>query len=694
MKKAFLIIGCCFLFTGNSFSQGGTWAWMKGNNYSNSSGVYGDQGVAAPDNTPPCLYEPCEWKDKNGDFWLFGGYSYTGYTTDVWKYSVAGNTWTWIKGEGIGNIPGVYGTKGIPGMSNHPGSRGFGMASWVDTSGNFWLFGGFGLDSYGDYGQLNDLWRYNPSTNEWTWMKGSNQADQIGTFGTITVPNVNNIPSAREETNGAWTDKNNNLWLFGGLGNSNKYNDVWKYDVHTNLFAWMKGTPQGGGTAIYGTIGVPNANNTPGPRYIYCKWKDTSENFWIFGGSTGNSTTDQIWRYNPTTNEWTFIKGAMNAVTSPQYGTPCVWSASNTLGSRTENRACWCTPDGNLWSFGGGSLGSTPRDDLWFYQTAHSRWVFVRGATTPNAAAIFAAQGVGNSSNRPNCTLGSISWIDNDQNLWLFGGMGNTDFDNYYNALWRYTPETGCPRGFIYGTITGSATHVCENSCVDFFDSVSSNATAWQWLFPGAVPSSSADQNPTNICYPDSGLYNVTLIITTPFGNDTLTMSNYITVNATPLPTITQNGDVLTCSSASAYQWQLSNTDISGATEQSYTYTESGLYTVLVTDSNGCSNYASIEVNVQVIENCSFIIPDAFSPNNDGNNDQFHLLQTGIILQDLSVFNRWGEKVFETDDINRSWNGTFRGVQLSSDVYTYYAQGTCTQSGEKIFQKGNVTLVR
>src|SRR6185436_9489400 len=85
--------------------------------------------------------------------------------------------------------------------------------------------------------------------------------------------------------------------------------------------------------------------------------------------------------------------------------------------------------------------------------------------------------------------------------------------------------------------------------CIDFFDSSSNNPTSWQWSFPGGNPSSSTDQNPAFICYDLPGVYDVTLITTGPDGNDTLTLSNYITVYATPpFPTITQVGYTLTSS--------------------------------------------------------------------------------------------------------------------------------------------------
>jgi PKD repeat protein len=142
-----------------------------------------------------------------------------------------------------------------------------------------------------------------------------------------------------------------------------------------------------------------------------------------------------------------------------------------------------------------------------------------------------------------------------------------------------------------------SVTELCEKFCVNFLDSSSNNPSGWLWLFAGGSPASSTDQNPTHICYQNPGTYDVTLITTNANGNDTLTLSNYITVYSTPpLPTITQNGYILTSSAADFYQWQFNNADIPGATNQSYTATLTGYYTILISDSNSCSSSATVYV--------------------------------------------------------------------------------------------------
>ena len=83
--------------------------------------------------------------------------------------------WTWISGADTLLQAGTYGIKGVPAAANVPGAR-YGSAAWTDSTGNFWLFGGYGLDSIGTENYLNDLWRYDPDNDMWTWMSGSDIA--------------------------------------------------------------------------------------------------------------------------------------------------------------------------------------------------------------------------------------------------------------------------------------------------------------------------------------------------------------------------------------------------------------------------------------------------------------------------------------------------------------------------------------
>src|ERR1700691_4599853 len=85
-----------FCFTLPSSAQVGQWTWMHGDSTANGLVNYGVQGVPAATNNPPGVYEPCEWTDLNGNFWLFGGLDDNANVySALWEYSVSLNEWTW-----------------------------------------------------------------------------------------------------------------------------------------------------------------------------------------------------------------------------------------------------------------------------------------------------------------------------------------------------------------------------------------------------------------------------------------------------------------------------------------------------------------------------------------------------------------------------------------------------------------------
>jgi gliding motility-associated-like protein len=119
-----------------------------------------------------------------------------------------------------------------------------------------------------------------------------------------------------------------------------------------------------------------------------------------------------------------------------------------------------------------------------------------------------------------------------------------------------------------------------------------------------------------------------------------------------------------------------------------------GIYTVVVMDSTGCSTTEQITVNDLNID-CDFFIylPNAFTPNADGENDLLYLRGKGIESFTMVIYNRWGNKVFETSDINEGWDGTYKGKPLNSAVFVYVVNATFT-NGETIFKKGDVSILK
>ncbi|MEO5675174.1 MAG: gliding motility-associated C-terminal domain-containing protein, partial [Chitinophagales bacterium] len=116
-------------------------------------------------------------------------------------------------------------------------------------------------------------------------------------------------------------------------------------------------------------------------------------------------------------------------------------------------------------------------------------------------------------------------------------------------------------------------------------------------------------------------------------------------------------------------------------------------YTVTIADSNGCST-SSDTARVNIDLGCShLVIPSAFSPNNDGRNDFFHVLSQGVISLSLTLYNRWGELIFSTSDPDSTWDGRVNGKEQPAGVYIWVLKASL-DDGTVINRNGNVTLVR
>ncbi|HIA10730.1 MAG TPA: T9SS type B sorting domain-containing protein [Flavobacteriales bacterium] len=114
-----------------------------------------------------------------------------------------------------------------------------------------------------------------------------------------------------------------------------------------------------------------------------------------------------------------------------------------------------------------------------------------------------------------------------------------------------------------------------------------------------------------------------------------------------------------------------------------------GPYNVTITDANGCDTVVTIEL---IAPNNDLFIPTAFSPDSDGNNDKFYV-RGDLISLNMIIYNRWGEKVFETTDKTKRWDGKLNGTPLPSDSYGYYIEIVLPDGTEQIF-KGDILLVR
>lgn len=98
-------------------------------------------------------------------------------------------------------------------------------------------------------------------------------------------------------------------------------------------------------------------------------------------------------------------------------------------------------------------------------------------------------------------------------------------------------------------------------------------------------------------------------------------------------------------------------------------------------------------ITAHFITPIAVFIPTAFSPNGDGLNDVLNIMGQGIVSMNLSIYDRWGQRVFQTNDINATWDGKFEGKELNSGVFAYKLFAVLAD-GTEVNQKGNITLMR
>ena len=119
------------------------------------------------------------------------------------------------------------------------------------------------------------------------------------------------------------------------------------------------------------------------------------------------------------------------------------------------------------------------------------------------------------------------------------------------------------------------------------------------------------------------------------------------------------------------------------------------VYTVTVTDSLNCTWTGSLLLHCTevVCGRPNIFIPNAFSPNLDGVNDQLCFRGDFILDFYIAIYTRWGEKVFETHDLHECWDGRYNGNPCLPGVYTYTCHVTC-EAGKENYLKGDITLIR
>ncbi|RPD44808.1 T9SS type B sorting domain-containing protein [Paracnuella aquatica] len=219
----------------------------------------------------------------------------------------------------------------------------------------------------------------------------------------------------------------------------------------------------------------------------------------------------------------------------------------------------------------------------------------------------------------------------------------------------------------------------------------------YQWLpAPGLINLAS----PTQTVRPNvTTSYKVVITNTVCGLTDTVTTT--VVVNPLPTVTVAKSNDVnciigvskLAATGGATYLWTpatgLNNPRLANPVAAPSSTT---LYTVRVTTDKGCSAESSVQVVVAPGPG-EYNLPNAFTPNGDGMNDCFGVATWGAVKDlQLSIYSRWGNLVYQTNDPTQCWDGTFKGQKMRSEVFVYQLRAT-TNCGP-VYRKGTVTLIR
>jgi gliding motility-associated-like protein len=276
----------------------------------------------------------------------------------------------------------------------------------------------------------------------------------------------------------------------------------------------------------------------------------------------------------------------------------------------------------------------------------------------------------------------------------VFMTSKSNDATTYQLAIMKFTPE-------IHSGFISTSNSICG---IENFTDTTNTCGLWQplsklsWSFGDG--STSTVNNPTHF-YSASGTYNVKLAEGCPEDSITIpiTVLGGTSVNISPASvTITAGtGTTLSATGGPAtinYSWSPPiGLSCINCPDPVANPTSTTKYYVTTTNTDGCTAMDSVIVTVDLTQCGNVFVPTAFSPNADGINDVLNVKSNCIKTFSFKIYNRWGESVFETNDINRGWDGTFEGQLLNTGIFIYQLD-ISGLSGEHTFQKGNISLVR
>ncbi|MBA3901543.1 MAG: gliding motility-associated C-terminal domain-containing protein, partial [Bacteroidetes bacterium] len=473
-----------------------------------------------------------------------------------------------------------------------------------------------------------------------------------------------------------------------------------------------------GGTSAATNVTV-NPNPTPtitasGPT-TFCQGDNVTltsssaiGNVWTPGGATTQSITlDTSGTYTVTVIDANGCQGtsAATTVTVTTNPSPVITPVGSTTFCQGDSVTLISSSStGNAWNPGGGSTQVITVSNSGNYTVTVTDANGCQGTSVATVVTVNANPTPTITASGPTtfCLGDSVTLTSSSAtgNVWSPGGATTQNITIYNSESYALTitDNNGCTGSTLENTsaisqqnaaITASGPF-CENSDTIFL-SAANNGGAWSG---NGITNTNSGQFSTIIAGPGDHQ-----IIYTLQGNCGGADTIIITVNAGPLvstsddQTIIQNeSTVINGLGLGTLNWFPSDgLSCVSCNNPTATPLSTTTYYLMVTDANGCSSTDSLTIFVEE-PNGEMFIPNIFSPNGDGNNDLL-LVYGNIKNMNLIIYNRWGQKVFETTNQAIGWDGTHKGMPLDPAVFVYYLRVIHQNNIEEIKQ-GNITLIR
>ncbi|WP_329805743.1 DUF7619 domain-containing protein [Flavobacterium facile] len=435
------------------------WAWIGGydNHAAGIVGNYGPIGVESSSYFPSSRIFSNPIVSNDGMIYIYGGHAPTfdGYDRyDLWKYNPNNNSWTLLykptnNSQNIGII-------GVEDTNNRPGCL-LGYTSWFFDN-CLWYYGGSSENNTAVNSVQKKVWKFNLLTQKWTCVKDPNTIDAI--YGQQNTSNIVNTPPSLIHMSNSVVH-NNEAYFIGGyeLGgnttnelNRGHHGSLWKYNMLTNQWTWLKGKQLTKHPGFHGKKGIERSENLPSSRLNSFLLIENNA-LKLYGGNAfqanGAINTQEFWNYNISTNNFTWIDGITTRYDHINQNSTYYFEELNTASVYNvvePTKLKWGEKGSKLWFFNTLNnqpfLGNAFFGGMFEYDIETSTCYKIKEfGSTPYNYGVYGQKNVADVSNIPPYRENACLW-ETDTKLYLMGGFGMTGYSYYYNDFWVFDKAT------------------------------------------------------------------------------------------------------------------------------------------------------------------------------------------------------------------------------------------------------------